>query len=397
MFQNHRVIVGVLLGLTINAAMAAPDFNQVAKKAKSFSMSELEVQYGGYIKLDMISSDYSDGDLGAASLGRDIYVPGTIPVGGIDESRDTDFHAKESRFFMKTSSMLDGHKLRTHIELDFLTGIDGNERVTNSYKPRIRHMYFTYKRWLFGQTWSTFQNVSALPENLDFVGPAESTVFERQAMIRYSAGNFQIALENPETTVTPNGGGGRIVTDDGALPDLILRYNIQQDWGSMVIAGLLRRLDYENNATNIDDDTDALSISWSGKINVGEKDDFRFMISTGSGMGRYMGLNLVNGAVIESDGDLDAIDSTAAFVSYRHFWDNHWRSNITYSIFSADNDTTDTGLGVTESSESFHVNLLYSPVPRITFGGEIMWAEREIESGQEGDLNRLQLSAKYVF
>ncbi len=57
----------------------------------------------------------------------------------------------------------------------------GDERVSNSYAPRVRHAFFTYNNWLFGQTWMTFFNVGALPENLDFVGPAESTVFGRQA------------------------------------------------------------------------------------------------------------------------------------------------------------------------------------------------------------------------
>ncbi|TMP26646.1 porin, partial [Pseudoalteromonas rubra] len=42
-------------------------------------------------------------------------------------------------------------------------------------------------------------------------------------------------------------------------------------------------------------------------------------------------------------------------------------------------------------------NLLYSPVKKLTFGVEFKHAERETESGADGDLDRLQFSAKYAF
>ena len=51
----------------------------------------------------------------------------------------------------------------------------------------------------------------------------------------------------------------------------------------------------------------------------------------------------------------------------------------------------------TKSSTSYSANLLYSPEKKLTFGVELKHANREIESGVDGDLTRLQLSAKYVF
>ena len=46
---------------------------------------------------------------------------------------------------------------------------------------------------------------------------------------------------------------------------------------------------------------------------------------------------------------------------------------------------------------SYSANLLYSPEKKMTFGVEYKVGERETESGADGDINRLQLSAKYVF
>ncbi|MEM9305630.1 MAG: DcaP family trimeric outer membrane transporter, partial [Pseudomonadota bacterium] len=274
---------------------------------------------------------------------------------------------------------------------------NGNERISNSYSPRMRHAFIKTDKWLAGQTWSTFQNVGALAENIDFVGPAEGTVFERQAMVRYTTGAWQFALENPETTLTPNGGGGRIVTDDGAFPDLVARYEMKGDWGNLVFAGLYRSLDFEDPASGIDADEASYGLSVSGKHPVGAKDDFRWMLSGGTGLGRYLGLNTANGGVLTANGDIEAIDSFAGFASYRHFWNPQWRSNLTLSFIDVDNDTNLTGTSVTKDTQSVHVNLIYSPLPKFDFGVEYIYATREVESGLDGDMNRLQFAAKYTF
>lgn len=351
--------------------------------------------FGGFIKTDVIFSDYSSGS--SSGAGRDFYIPGTTPVGNGDGESYTDFHAKESRINFKSTHNLDnGAKLGTFFEMDFHLPSQGDERISNSYSPRIRHAFVTYNKWLVGQTWMTFFNVGALPENLDFVGPAESTIFGRQAMIRYTNGPWQFAFENPETTVTPYGGGGRIVTDDNLAPDVVLRYNTKGDWGTFTVAGIFRQLAYDNNAS-IDDSTTGYGISVSGKFVLANKDDFRWMVSTGSGMGRYMGLNTANGAVLDQYGRLHAIDSTGVFGSYRHLWNDKWRSNLTLGYLSVDNDTDLTGMGVTKNASSLHFNVIYSPQPKLDFGLELLLADREIESGADGDMTRLQFSAKYAY
>ena len=352
---------------------------------------------GGYVKADLIYSDYGDGAVAPANVGRDFYIAGTVPVGGRGE-KYFDMHVKESRVNLKTTHNLDnGAKMSTFVEVDFLTSAQGNERVSNSYSPRVRHAFFTYNKWLFGQTWMTFFNVGALPENLDFVGPAESTIFGRQTMVRYTSGNWQFAVENPETTITPYGGGGRIVADDNKVPDFVARYNMSGDWGGMTIAGIVRELRYQNNVLDIKDSTTGYGLSVSGKLKAGERDDFRWMASVGKGMGRYMGLNTANGAVLDMDGDLKAIKSWGAFGSYRHFWDQQWRSNLTLGYLAVNNNIARTGTGVTKKASSVHANLIYSPQPKLDLGIEFMYAKRKIESGVDGDLKRVQFSAKYAY
>ncbi|NND37806.1 MAG: porin [Gammaproteobacteria bacterium] len=362
------------------------------------SASGSSYKFGGFVRLDAKLSDYSAGDLAPGSAGTQFYIPGTIPVGtGESAGPDLNVDAKATRINFKSDhSLASGDKLSTFIEMDFYLSPGGNERVSNSYNPRLRHAFIKYNDWLFGQTWSTFQDVGVLPETMDFIGVPDGTTFMRQSMIRYTNGPWEFALENPEATITPFGGGSRIVADDGPLPDLVARYTLPLDGGHIKVAGLARQLDYD--AGGIDDSETSLALSVSGKHAVGNNgDDIRWMVTSGSGVGRYLGLNTGNGAVIDAAGNLEAIDQTGFFAAYRHVWNENWRSNLMYSALRIDNDTALTGTGVTKDVYSANVNLVYQPVPKLTLGGEIMFAEREIESGLDGDMTRFIFSAKYAF
>lgn len=382
--------------LTLAFGVSALALSVLSTEAES---ANTEFGYSGYIKLDAMLSDYSDGE--SHPLNRDFYIPGLIPVGtttGNDSGKkEWDMHARQSRFIFTTKTDLgDGNIVGTKIELDSQVTSGGDERISNSYSPRIRQAYFTYNGFLFGQAWSTFMNLSALPETVDFVGNTDATIFVRQSQIRYTHGGFQFAIENPETTISNYLTGGRIITDDNGTPDIVLRYNWKGDWGSLSIAGLSRTLQCDDNAIGCDTDTSASGVSFGGKIKLGS-DDIRFVVNSGSGLGRYLGLNQVNGAVFNASGELEAIDSSAFSVAYRRAWNSKWRSNLVFSTFEADNDTTLTGTGVTDTTSSYRVNLMYSPATNLTFGFEVAHAERELESGADGEMDRFQFMAKYGF
>ncbi|MBL0689056.1 MULTISPECIES: DcaP family trimeric outer membrane transporter [unclassified Pseudoalteromonas] len=382
---------------TLAATAVLCALSSTAYAATAAKIGDTEFTYGGYIKLDAMWSDYSAGAPAGSSVGRDFYVPSTLTVGS-DDSSDAvfDMHARESRFNFGTATLLDnGKTVKTKIELDFLASAPGgNERVSNSYSPRIRHAFISYDGWLFGQTWSNFQNVGALPEALDFVGPAEGTVFVRQSQIKYTTGAWSFSLENPESTIT-TAGGGMAVTDDASLPDFTARYTHNADWGNFVVTALARQLTYK--VAGVDADETSFGVSASGMVKFGQ-DNLKFMLTQGKGLGRYVGLNVARGAVLNGD-DLDAIDSTSGFIAYQHKWNSQWRSTFLYSFLSADNDENLLAMygDPTESSQSYSANILYSPVKRLTFGAEFKHAERELESGVDGDLDRLQFSVKYAF
>jgi hypothetical protein len=370
--------------------------------------SPIVVTWGGFVKFDALFSRFSEGEV-AQGTSRDFYVPGTIPVstGGGDSYSVLDFHAKETRLFMKTETDFGEGigKVGSYVEFDFISGVvSGNENVTNAYNPALRRAFMTYGNWLVGQEWTTFLNLGSIPETLDFVAwPSEGTVFGRQPMIRYTSGGLAIALENRETTVLPNGGVTPltpiVATGDGVLPDVTVRFGFKAGPADLAVAGVLRQLTIDNPAPatpTADDDEVGAGVSLSGKIGFGS-DDLRFMFTTGEGIGRYVALGTSTDAVVDASGDLEAIGVTAGFLAYKHAWTGKWRSTFTASTFQADNDVALTGTGVTKSVTSFSANLLYSPTPKLTFGGEFRRAERENEANADGTLDRLQFSSKYAF
>ena len=102
-------------------------------------------------------------------------------------------------------------------------------------------------------------------------------------------------------------------------------------------------------------------------------------------------------AVLDATGKLEAIQATGYALAYKHSWDNKWRSSFIYSALDIDNDAELTGLAVTDSTSSYAVNLIYQAASKLMFGVEVRHAPREVLSGAEGDLNRVQFSAKYDF
>ncbi len=369
-----------------------------AQEDKGFRVGKTTVSYAGYVKLDTLVQRTSGGQMPDGSIGRDFLIPALIPVGGTPSGYDTDYSARQTRFILKTATDVGtAHTLNSQIELDFNVTDGGDERTTNSYTPRLRQAFITYDNWMFGQAWSTFQNVTALPDSLDFIGITPGTVFDRQPQIRWSKNGWQLALEQPETTVTTPT-GARVLAGDDTLPDLVARYNLTRKWGTLTAAGIVRNLQISNDDFGTGNDSAlAYGISLSGKIKVGAADDIRFMATAGDGLGRYIGLNIVNDAAIDAAGNLDPIFTWSGFAAYQHHWGNRLRSSVAGSYFKADNPVLLTSRQVTDESWNAFANLIWNPVDPLDIGIELLYAERSLEDGRSGDLRRLMVSTRYNF
>ena len=354
-------------------------------------------KFGGYAKFDAMFTDYSDGTPDGNSLMRQFYYAPQIPVGDGSASDDitADFQARETRInFRADTKTSGGDSITAFIEMDFFIHGDGNEVVSNSYSPRLRHAFIKYNNWTFGQTWSTFQDVAALPEALDFVGPAESTTFIRQAMVRYTMGGLEIAAENPESFVA---GAGDAERGFSTMPDLIARYTFNfGDKGSYFkVAGLYRNIKIGDVGGSQPDEA-GYGITASTKWAFGGGADLRAMVTVGDGVGRYIGLGFVRDGYLDANNNIATAEALAYFVALRIPF-GKWRTNIMYGSTSIDYDDNILAAGLNDNGSSIHWNLIYNILPKLDIGAEIMYGQRELVDGTDGDFTRLQFSAKYAF
>jgi len=281
--------------------------------------SKTSVTLGGYVKLDAIFSDPSAGV--GSSADQELEASG-IPIGAegkANERAQLKLHARQSRLFAKTTTPTAWGELKTYVEADFF-GAPGNETASNSNGLRVRHAYGTLGHLLAGQTWTTFSDVAAYPETLDF-GGAVGVPFTRQAQVRWTqpfrGGQWSVALENPETIAAlPNGTSFR--ADDDRLPDLAGIVQFETAHGHYSLAGMVRQLRIDSAsqpASRAQRFGAALGVN--GVIPVGARDDTRFTAYAGNAIGRYS-TGFLEDAVLRADNRLDLPMQWMATVAYRH-------------------------------------------------------------------------------
>jgi hypothetical protein len=270
----------------------------------------------------------------------------------------------------------------------------------------VKWDYGEGKSILAGQSWSTFFNVGALPDLIDFVGPV-GTLFNRQPQIRWTLGNLQLAAENPATRLNEfvDGGNTTRLDDAETIPDLIARYNGTAGGLNWSVAGIARELSYDDRSGSnsfevASDEQYGYGLSLAGKWNLGGNDDLRYMFSYGSALGRYLGLNSYNDGYINASGEIETIDQWGGFVAYQHHWSDEWRSTFSISASEADNPSLNdyaAANSLARSYQSAHANLNWLPAPKLQLGGELIYGKKEMEDGREGDISRLQFAVKYGF
>lgn len=397
-----RTLLATCLASALGATAVA------SAQEEGFRVSEnTTVKIGGYIKLDAIHSTSSDGPI--PSIGRHFYFPPAIPVGGGESRRYTDFTSRETRFNITSLTQLDTNTIRGFVELDFY-GTDGDARISNNYAPRLRHAYIEVNdTWLLGQAFSNFMDLGTFPETLDAQASAESIYFARAPQIRYTnrtwmPGTLSVSIESPYNSFDSSSDMplGETV-DQSGFPEATFRYQHPTTFGYLDVGGLIKQVSTDNLAPDNDnrfssDSTIGYGARLSGAINLGDRGDtLGFSVTYGDGIGRYLGLGAVSEGYIDANGNIRTIPYLGTYVYLRHYWNPKWRSNFVAGTLRVDNDTEQDPFASSKTINSIHANLLWNPLRPLILGMEYVYADREVETGDKGHINRLQFSAKYSF
>jgi hypothetical protein len=331
----------------------------------------------------------------------DRFLTNSIPVGGTEvsgEARRTNISARASRLNIEFRSPAGSQQVRTYFEGDFAG--DGNSF-------RLRHAYAQFSGFIVGQTWSTFSDPEATPEDLDFEGISSYNVI-RQPLIRYwwspvPSARAAGAIETPAVSIT----GGQGVN---LIPDMIGRLYMGRSGGQHVqVAAVLRQIRGQVSSGKV-------ATVWGGGGSVSGVHRFRvsgltdrvmYQVNGGVGIARYINdLQSLGGqdAIVDTTaGELRALPAIGWYVAYEHAWKEwaaaqtlHLRSTILWSFVDVDNL-------VPQPPDAYHTtnrlatNVVFSAAERVDVGLEYIYGTRANKDGQSGHANQIQLVGLFKF
>jgi len=323
---------------------------------------------------------------------------------------NTYFSVRQTRFGVKTSTPTDLGDFTTQFEWElFGVGVDAGQTTL-----RLRHAYGQLGKFGAGQTWSPFMDIDVFPNTVEYWGPS-GMVFFRNVQIRYMPiqgdTRFTIALERPGAS-----GDGGVYADRVELadirprfpvPDLSAEYRVGRNWGYVEVAGIARRIQWD------DAGTDSLDLSghvtgWG--INVssnikfrGGSDTARLQFVYGEGIENYMNDAPEDVAIdhvatsATAPISVKALPVTGVVAFLDHSWSDRYSTSAGYSMVDIDNTAAQLP-GAFHRGQYAIGNLMYYPTENVMTGLELQWGKRENNSdGFTSDDFKIQASFKYNF
>ncbi len=394
----------VALGLALPSAADAED-----PGVFKIPGTDSTIKFYGYVQLDGTvdfsarTPDIEGGDWAT-------ILP-LVPVdGSVDAKRSpqTYLTARTSRFGIITNTPTKAGSIGTRLEGDFNgPNHDQSETFTNSVLFRLRHAYGTFGNLLVGQTWSTFLDLGAAPDTVDFNGPG-SLALVRNPMIRYTfklapAATLTLAVENNRGL--QYGWDGNFPVRFQQVPDFHANLVYSGSWGHVSVRAVgqdyVRQIEVTPGVTYSNKSKYSLAGAISGSAKIGG-DTLVAQFSGGPGVGRYL-LNALGAPFVSLDGtDLKLWTAFAYHLGFTHVWNPEVRSNLVWSqTFIQDAKIG----GVAAAPGTFEkdmmqlfVNTFYGFAKNCEFGVEYAFGQFKMNTtGDKGTQNRLNFSFHYNF
>ena len=355
--------------------------------------SKIKLGIHGFTEFQMIHD--SDG------MDNNEFDTAKIDVDGAPSQ--TKFNVNPTRLEVSAAMPVPEGQVNAFISMDFNGELDQPE-------PRLR---MAYGEWvnenlgvavLAGQAYNTMLDLQAIPETLDFAGPA--ALFERrQPMLRVTkafADSFMaaVALETPENTSYTN------ASRRSRWPDLVLAGDWYADGKYLKhlrLAGLARdlRADGDDDGDNggKTNSTFGWAIYGSTKLGVpllDTRDNLKINIHYGDGYGAQLKGGPDDGVYNTNSGNLRKINVFGSYGGFQHWWSSTLRSNLVYGYVNADNPGFAAG-DTLDNTTYTAANLIWNPYKKMTLGLEYLWGQRENKDGESGTDNRFLFSSKVAF
>ena len=388
--------------------------------AVSFDAGDTKVSIQGHVQADFIYD--TDGYTRPLNVGA--LLPAAGPGNVNHGYNHVKFSARGSQIGFMTSTPTDNGTVTSFIDMDFWGDSAANQDVqSNGYAPRLRVATINWKGITAGQNWSNMMDLYSIPEVLNYTN-ANGFVYTRQTQIKYThkTGDWTLegALEHPELNggndgATATRGQAEILDATGtatgreSIPDMIVGGRYMCDWGHVRFQGMYRNYKVTNTGAGFNAQSkNSFSYGAAGRVhlNFWNKNNLAFAINSGKGLGHYVKQNIGsglanNGAVVDANGDLHLLRTTAGYVAFQQWFTDKVRANVAYGKVNVSKHSTHTSLAAGQAArvqfQSWHVNVVTNLTKSLTAGLEYGNSKNKQADGTKGRARRFQAQMKYKF
>lgn len=312
------------------------------------------------------------------------------------------FSVRQTRLGFKSYFPTDMGELKTTFEFEmFGVGVDAGQTTI-----RLRHAYGELGKFGAGQTWSPFMDIDVFPNTIEYWGPPGMAFF-RNVQVRWMPiqgdTRLTVALERPGASADAGLYADRIELADIAprfpLPDLSAEYRVGRPWGYVELAGIVRKIEWDDTdpaPPDFSDDLTGWGLNLSSNLKIGTGNILRLSGLYGEGIENYMN-DAPEDVAIETGEGAQALPVTGIVAFLDHTWNPKFSSSIGYSQVEIDN-TSGQAADAFKLGQYFLANVLYTPVPNVMMGIEGGWDRREnFSDGFDFENTHVQVSFKYSF
>ncbi len=345
----------------------------------------------------------------------DSFVTNTIPVPQ-EDGQNFNMSGRISRFALESWTPTNYHDWNVHtlIEGDFFNG--PAQAAGGGGNPfRLRHAFFDFGYFRFGQQNSVFMDGTNWPSLVDFQGP-NSWANQRQPSVRMTLPivdgvYWATSMERSFSDITTNSLG----TNVQDVPDFATHLRYETDVGHLQFGGLVRTIGYEPTGGDVTRRVGAglngnlVFHPWAivmGTDPVHEEDPsgltrsrILLQYNWGPGLGRYLndlaGQGL-DGQVDPITGQFDLVTATGWNASYEHWYNASWLSSFTFAHVDVDNNLGQPA-STYDAATYVAASLWWIPISRMSFGIEYLWGQRENLNTEEAEAQRLNALFQFNF
>lgn len=323
------------------------------------------------------------------------FVTAKIPVEGDPDRNDGEqFNLNGNGTQLRVDIRAPGEpgNFRFYYQNDFFG--DGEK----DFRYRLQHIYGQYFNIVAGFTYGIFEDPDSWPDTVDYEGP-NAVNFASRPVLHYThtiaeGWNVTLGLEKPD-----------IFLDRAFDPTAKLRtripdlgFNVRwedEKWGHAQFAAIGREITADGSVVGREN-VPAWGVNLSTGLNLCERDRLQVLVNYGDGVGG-MGNDtsfVDSDAAFEANGDLEALEYFSGMVGFTHKWAEQWRSTATYGYVYLEN-TGGQDPGAYHETHYGSANLVYQLRKRLSIGLELLYGFREVRSGADGDVFRVQLGLLY--